>query len=131
MRWVTKTLHISAPAPASLCQILEPIVDHKATILPSPVLELYLLRCQTLKSAFMFFHWSSSSVFLGLQMPSLTTGWCCSPQSCSRRGGPVEVSQYFSNSRHPHNSSTHTRACMREHFRCHSSQVFIKCTVPF
>lgn len=35
----------------------------------------------------------SSCVFSGLQTPSLTTDWCCSPRSCFRREGHVEVSQ--------------------------------------
>lgn len=33
------------------------------------------------------------SVSAGLQTPSLTTDWCCSLQSCSRKEVHVEVSQ--------------------------------------
>lgn len=67
-----------------------------------------------------FFCWSSS-VFPGLQMLFHTTDWCCSPQSCSKREEPVEVSQYSSDSWRLHSQ---TFQALVKSFECPDSMRF-------
>ncbi len=45
---------------------------------------------------------SCVSVTSGSRTPSLTTGWCCSLQSCFRREAHVEVSHCSNTNRRPH-----------------------------
>lgn len=57
------------------------------------------------------FH-SLCPVSSGLQTPSLTTDWCCSPPSCSRREAHVEVSPCSNTNRRPHTlKDTHILDC--------------------